>query len=227
MPEDTEKPKESTKDEVGSPPSKRQQSVEIEAHGQAGSYMVRLQRYAVSGWILFVIMFVVLLASYFLNVILPKPLWVVDSEGRLIGEIDFLAPVQRLDEEIISAGGRFLGFYLSLNSETIFDEYTVATSMMGPELLEGVKKMISEDGYLQKIASADTRSTIEFDEENPPVIIQRGKNETAVRYRGELTMFHRNNPPQKDPFNITLFMKLQPSTSLRRSGIEITAIHDN
>ncbi|MFQ5588172.1 MAG: hypothetical protein ACE5F7_04970 [Nitrospiria bacterium] len=220
---------EQNKDEIPpSPPPKRERAVGVAAHGQAGSFLMRLQRYAVLGWFLFFLVFVILVGSYFLNTFLPKPLLVVDSEGRVIGDIDFLEPVKRLDEEIISGGMRFLDFYLSMNSHTIFDEYAVATSMMGPELLEEIKRLITEDGYLHKIATANTRSDIEFDqEENPPEIIKRGEHESAVRYRGTLTMFHKNEEPVKDPFDITLFMKFHPSTSLRRSGIEITAIHDN
>jgi len=218
---------EQEKDTAASSPVPIEKKVAIEAHGKPGSWMLRLQRTAVLGWVFFFITFVVLIASYFVGVVMPKPLLVVDSDGRLIGEIDFLEPVQRLDEEVISGGGRFLGFFLSLNSHTIFDDYAVATSMMGKELLKKVKKMILEDGYLQKIASANTRSDIEFDKENPPEIIQRGDNESSVRYRGILTMYHKNDPPQKDPFNITLYIKFHPTTSLRESGIEITDVYDN
>ncbi len=209
-------------------PLKSEKAVRSEDQRQAESFIKKLQRFAILGWFLFFIVFAVLLASYFLGVVLPKPLLVVDSEGRVMGQIDFLEPVKRLDAEIITGGMRFLDFYLSLNSETIFDDYTIATGMMGPDLLEESKRLISEDGYLQKIAIAKSRSHIAFDqEEHPPEIISRGEQETAVRYQGVLTMFQENNAPVQNPFNITLFMKIHPSTSLRRSGIEITALHDN
>ncbi len=209
-------------------PDNSEKAVQHEDAQQAGSFIQKLQRYAILGWFLFFVVFAVLLGSYFLGAILPKPLLVVDSEGRVMGQIDFLEPVKRLDEEVISGGARFLGFYLSMNSETIFDEYTVATSMMGPDLIEESKRLISEDGYLHKIAVAKSRSHIEFDqEEHPPEIIRRDEQEAVVRYQGILTMFHANDAPVLNPFDITLFMKIHPSTSLRRSGIEITAIHDN
>ncbi len=220
--------KESSEAIPQSSPVKIEKSALLKVHGETGWLIVRLQRYALLGWSLFFILFVVLIGSYFLNTFLPKPLLVVDSEGRVMGEIDFFDPVKRLDEELLAGGMKFLSFYLSVNSETIFDDYSIAMNMMTLELLEQAKVSVVEDGYLAQIEQAKSRSHIEFSEgENVPKIIQRGDEESSMRLQGTLTVFPAAGSPQITPFDITLFLKVVPSTTLRRSGIEISAIHDN
>ncbi|MFQ5543521.1 MAG: hypothetical protein ACE5FY_04110 [Nitrospiria bacterium] len=200
----------------------------IKAHGQTGWLILRLQRYALLGWGLFFVLFFILLGSYFLNMVLPKSVMVVDNEGQYIGDVDFFEPVKRHDDELISAGKRFLSFYLSMNSETIFEDYAIAMNMMEKSLLDQTKENIKKDGYLARISKAGSRSHIEYKlGEDGTRLIERKALESSSRYKGVLTIFPLEGPPVESPFNITLFMKAVPSTSLRKSGIEITAIHDN
>lgn len=209
-------------------PNKIEKSDYLKAHGETGWLIVRLQRYALLGWGLFFVLFFVLLGSYFLNMILPGPVMVVDNEGQFIGEVDFFEPVKRHDDELKRAGRKFLSFYLSMNSETIFEDYAIAMNMMTAELLEQTKENIGKDGYLAQISKARSRSHIQFDKgEEGTQIIERKGPQSSSRYKGTLTVFPFDGVPVESPFNITLFMKAVPSTSLRSSGIEITAIHDN
>ncbi len=200
----------------------------LKAHGQSGWLIIRLQRYALLGWSLFFVLFLVLLGSYFINMVLPKPVMVVDNNGQYIGEVDFFEPVKRHDDELMSGGKRFLSFYLSMNSETIFEDYAIAMNMMEEGLSNRTKENIVKDGYLAKISKARSRSHIEFEGGEEGVrIIERKDLQSSSRFKGILTVFPFGAPPVESPFDITLFMKAVPSTSLRRSGIEITAIHDN
>ncbi len=128
----------------------------------------------------------------------------------------------------MSAGKRFLSFYLSMNSETIFEDYAIAMNMMEKPLFDQTKENIQKDGYLARISKARSRSHIEFEKgEDGTRIIERKELESTSRYKGVLTIFPLEGPPVESPYDITLFMKAVPSTSLRTSGIEITAIHDN
>ncbi len=71
-----------------SAPAKIEKNNLLKAHGQTGWLIVRLQRYALLGWGLFFVLFFILLGSYFLNMVLPRPVMVVDSEGQYVGDVD-------------------------------------------------------------------------------------------------------------------------------------------
>jgi len=219
---------ERTEDSYASGPSRITKSELLKAHGEAGWLMVRLQRYALLGWALFGVLFVVLIGSYTLNLLLPKPVMVVDQNGQYIGDVNFLAPLKRQDDELMSTGKRFLSFYLSMNSETIFEDYAIAMNMMEKPLFEQTRNNIQKDGYLARISKARSRSHIQFDaDEAATHLIERKGLSASSRYKGTLTVFPLEGSPIESPFDITLFMMAIPSSSLRTSGIEITAIHDN
>jgi len=221
--------KDENKDDVTlSSPAKIEKNDLLKVHGQTGWLIIRLQRYALLGWGLFFVLFFILLGSYLLNMVLPRAVMVLDSDGQYIGDVDFLEPVRRHDDELMSAGKRFLSFYLSMNSETIFEDYAIAMNMMEKPLFDQTKENIQRDGYLARISTARSRSHIEFKQgEDSTQLIARKALESSSRYKGVLIIFPSEGPPVESPFDITLFMKAVPSTSLRKSGIEITAIHDN
>ena len=116
--------------EILSAPKPQTPSALLNAHGPTGGLIVRLQRYALLGWAVALLLALLLIGFVVLDKVTPTPVLAVDAGGRVLGSFEYLSPQARSDEEVKSAAKHFLQHYLSLNSETIFEDYTVALNMM-------------------------------------------------------------------------------------------------
>lgn len=209
-------------------PAKLTENEILRKHGPAGWLVRKLQRYALLGWglaffFLFMHFFIVLVSSFS-----PRPVVAVDSSGRVLGNIEYLNPSERTDDEIIAASKRFAGFYMSLNAETIYDDYAQAMNMMDDELLVATQQALKADNYLARVSDAKARSWLEFDRQDGARIIERRDLAAQVRLVGNIMM----DAGGKDgvvarPFDITLTTKTVARNSSAPSGIKIVSRKDN
>ena len=207
-------------------PSKTKPNEILKEHGPAGWLIRRLQRYALLGWALFVFVlfmhFLILLASTFS----PRPVVAVDESGHILGSFEYLKPSSRSDQEIIAASKRFATLFMSLNSATIYEDYSEAMNMMGPELLGLTRLSLKSNNYLAQVAKTKARSWLEFSQQNGARIVARSGLNAQVRLTGNIVIDAGGGPITK-PFDITLETESVARNTSNTSGLVILTRKDN
>jgi hypothetical protein len=197
-------------------------------HGPAGWLIRRLQRYAMLGWVLaFVFLFghfVLELADRFV----PKSVVAVDAAGKLLGTIEYVSAASRSDDEIVASAMRFAKLNLSLNSETIFEDYAESMNMMDSELLAQTQDFLKSTGYLAKVKAANAKSRLEFARQTPPTLIDRRDMLAQVRLVGDIIVdTGSKDGPVSKPFDLTIQTKTVARNTGNTAGIVIVSKKDN
>ena len=196
----------------------------IARQGVAGSLVLMLRRYALLGWLLFFITAAWAGAFALVQIARPVPVLTLDSEGRLLGRIDYVDPLQRNDSELTADSLYFLTHYLSANSATIYDDAAIALSMMSEELRRSKLEQYKQTNQLQQIERADSSSQISFARtgQKKPQVIWRREGMAGIRIGGEI----RLGEAISNPYFVELTVRLIPRTLDNNHGIEITDIRD-
>ncbi len=196
----------------------------LEKHGPAGSLVLILRRYALLGWVLFF-----LTAGYHALYVLvktaqPIPVLTFDAQGRLLGQIDYVDPMQRADNELLADTKYFLIHYLSANSATIYDDAAIALTMMSEELRKKKLEQYKLTNQLKLIEKADVSSRVVFAREGDkkPTVIWRRDGKAAVRIGGQV----RVGKDTENDFFVELTLRLVPRTLENAHGIEVIDIRD-
>jgi len=196
----------------------------LQKHGPAGSLVLVLRRYALLGWVLFFIT-----AGYHALYVLvktsqPIPVLTFDSQGRLLGQIDYVDPMQRADNELLADTKYFLIHYLSANSATIYDDAAIALTMMSDELRKKKLEQYKLTNQLKLIEQADVSSRVVFarEGEKKPAVIWRRDGKAAVRLGGQV----RVGKDTENDFFVELTLRLVPRTLENAHGIEVIDIRD-
>ncbi len=202
-------------------------------HGQTGWLMVRLQRYAIAGWIAFFVLFALFVLLVFVSTLAPRPVIAVSPGGRVLGRIEYLHAGSRSDAEILAAARHFADDYLSLNSATIFNDYAAALNMMSPALrratLAALRREAGSRGgdYLARVRAARTRSRLSFDQQPGGTrLLWRHGLQARVQVGGVLHVRDRQGRARTQPFELVLDARIVARTMADTAGIEITGIQD-
>ena len=202
-------------------------------HGPNGWLILRLQRYALAGWIAFFGLLVVFVLLVFVSTLAPKPVVAVNAAGQVLGRMDYLGPDSRSNAEIIAAAKRFLDDYLSLNSATIFDDYAQALNMMSPALRHAALAALRHGGgaggsdYLARVRAADARSRLSFDAPPRGVrILERHGLTARLRVRGAIHIRDQAGRATVRPFDMTLDVAIVARTLANTAGLEVTGIRE-
>jgi hypothetical protein len=128
---------------------------------------------------------------------------------------------------LLAASQRFLHSYLSLNSDTIFEDYAEAMNMMSPDLQRITKESLKQDNYLARVQKAKTRSYLEFVQgSNAPTVLDRRDLDATVRLRGTILVEGQGGRVEK-PFDSTLVVRAVPRTTNNTAGLMIIERRDN
>ncbi|MHB8256719.1 MAG: hypothetical protein ACYDHY_16825 [Acidiferrobacterales bacterium] len=201
-------------------------------HGPGGWLIVRLQRYALAGWIAFFVLLALFVLLVFVSTLAPKPVVAVNAAGQVLGRMEYLGPDSRSDAEIRAAVKRFLDDYLSLNSTTIFDDYAAALNMMSPALRRAALQALRRDraaggDYLMRVRAARSRSRLTFDAPPGGVrILERRGLAARVRARGEIHIRDHRDRVTVRPFDMTLNVAIVARTMADTAGLEVTGIRE-
>jgi hypothetical protein len=204
-------------------------------HGPSGWLIRRLQRYAILGWIMFIGLFILFFLIVILSSFAPRPIVAVDQSGKVLGSIEYLKPESRSDDDLMAAGKRFTALFLSLNSETIFDDYAEAMNLMGGSLkteTDNFIKKSSEDkeagNYLGRVAAAKSHSWIEFDPQDGVKIINRNGMKATLRLVGNIMVSLGDGAPTSShKFDITFGVETVARNSFNTSGFIFVSRKDN
>ena len=194
--------------------SKRSAKDLINDHGPSGWLIVRLQRYTLLGWFLFSLLSVVFVVYVLVAASRPVPVIAVDESGRVLGSFEYLNPAMRSDLEISNGAKHWLQYYYSLNSKTIFEDYTSALNMMDESLRQSKLKEVIELNYLKKIENANTRSHIEYAQVN---LMDRKGLFSVVELAGNIIIDNGVDLIDK-PFYIRLGLEAVSRSSLGQLG---------
>jgi hypothetical protein len=116
---------------------------------------------------------------------------------------------------------------MSLNSETIFDDYAEAMNLMHSDLQKLTKEALKHDNYLARVAKAKTRSRIIFAQgKDAPVILERHDLDATVRLRGVIQLDGTSERIEK-PFDTTLLVRAVARNTNNTAGLVITERRDN
>lgn len=199
----------------------------IRQHGPAGWLVIRLQRYAVMGWLAFITLAIVFVLFVFVDRLTPQPVLAVDEGGRLLGQFDYLNPDERTDPELIAGTLFFIDRYLSVNSATVYNDYAAALNMMSESLRDAKVSEVKSSGYLSQIEHAGSHSYLEFyDGERAPSVLWRRDLQSAVRVQGKMVIV-MNDTAVERPFDITLELTTVARNRLSTQGIKVDVIRNN
>lgn len=213
---------------MSSAPIKLQANELLKQHGPTGWLIRRLQRYALTGWIAFFALLVVFVMLIFLSTFAPRPVVAVDEGGHVLGNLEYITPSSRTDAEILAGAQHFLANYLSLNSSTIFEDYSAALNIMTPDLRDQTLAAIKQSGYLGRVQKANTRSRLAFGEDGDrPRVTERDGLAAQVRLKGNMLVYGADNKPTAQPFDMTLTVSIVARTTKNTQGLQIAAIKDN
>jgi hypothetical protein len=200
----------------------------LRKHGPFGGLVRSLQRYALLGWILFGVTLMVLLGVSVVHELAPRPVVAVDESGRVLGVFEYLSPATRSDEEITAACKRFAVGYLSLNSETIFEDYAEAMNMMDDQMLADTQAALAKDNYLARVKAAKSRSRLEFAPRHGAVVIARRGLEAECRLAGDILIDAGDkSAPTPTPFDMTLGVRVVARNSANTAGLKVSSRKDN
>lgn len=197
-------------------------------HGPAGWLIIRLQRYAVLGWVIAFVVIVLHFAVLFASTLSPRPVMVVDQGGNIVGQIEYLKEGNRSDREIIESSMHYVSLCQSLNSSTIFNDMAACMNLQTPELQAITGESIKKDNFLQRVEELKTRSWIEFGTgEASPAIVGRKDKESRVRLKGNIfvDMGQKNIEPK--PFDVTLAVRPAARNTKNTLGILVSESRDN
>jgi hypothetical protein len=196
-------------------------------HGPTGFLIRKLQRYSLLGWALFFAtltmhMFIVLASTF-----VAKPVVVVNESGQIVGSIEYLQASTRSDQEILATSQRFLQNFMSLNSESIFDDYAEAMNLMSRGMQKLTKEALKQDNYLARVANAKTRSRVVFAQgKEGPVILERRGLGATVRLRGVIQVEGAGQRVEK-PFDTTVQLSATARNTNNTAGLEVIERRDN
>ncbi len=196
----------------------------ITAQGAAGSLVLMLRRYALLGWVLFFLLALYTGAYILVKAGQPIPVLTMDEEGRIMGKIDYVSPMNRTDTELISGAKYFLLHHLSANSATIYEDASIALSMMNDTLRERTVEQYKTSNQLLQIEKADVTSRITFtrDEEKRARVVRHRDDTAAIELRGTV----RIGEDISNAYYVELTVQITPRTQDMAHGIEITDIRD-
>ena len=199
----------------------------IHQHGLQGSLMLRLQRFSLLGWGLFILLLLGNIVVVAIDRMIPEPVIAVDESGRVLGTFEFMDASQRTNDEILAGATFFVRNYVNVNSATIFEDYAAAVNMMAPELASSTLADVRRSGYLTAIKEGETDSRIRFASgDGAPTIVRREGLQATVHLRGDIIVRYLNGEENKTPFDLTVSMELVPRTTLSTHGLKVTAIKE-
>lgn len=200
----------------------------LREHGPAGWLVMRLRRYSLLGWVLFFVVLVLHFGLVAISSFVPRPVVAVDESGRVLGALEYLSPSSRSDGEIIAACKRFASGYMSLNADTIFDDYADAMNMMGGDMLAASEKSLAEDNYLARVKETGARSRLEFNINNGATVVSRQGLSAACRLVGNIVVdVGSKDGPTQRPFDVTFTAEIVARNSINTAGLKIVSRKDN
>jgi len=199
----------------------------VKLHGPSGWLMLRLQRYALIGWLAFFLLAIVFVLYIFAGRLAPQAVLAVDEGGRLLGQFDYMSPEARSDQELVAGATFFLERYLSVNSATVYNDYATALNMMQAPLREAKMNEVRTTGYLTQIDKANSRSYLTFsDGAKAPQLLERRGLQSLVRLQGTMVIVMTEQTVER-PFDVTLEMSTVARNRLATQGLVIDAIRNN
>lgn len=198
----------------------------LKKHGPAGWLIRKLQRYAMLGWLLFFITLGMFFLTTLFRSLSAQPVVAINEAGQVLGTLEYLSPSSRTDEELKAATMRFAQVYMSLNSATIFEDYSAAMNMMSPEFLVITQKALKEDNYLARVMQAKARSWLEFNQPDGVQIVERHNLNARVRLRGNIVVEGTGGRVSK-PFDTSFEIQSVARNTNNSSGINILSRKDN
>lgn len=200
----------------------------IKQHGIVGGLILTLQRYALLGWIFFAVMLFFYVLTVLISSISPKPIVVVNEAGVVLGTLEYVSPNSRSDEEIKAVCKRFTSSYMSMNAETVFDDFADALNMMDDVLLKETNEMLKKDNYLARIKGLNARSRLEFSRQDGVVLVSRRDMKAECRLIGNLIVdTGGKDGPIAKPFDITLTTRIVARNTDTPVGLKIVSRKDN
>jgi hypothetical protein len=207
--------------------SKQHRNELIMNHGIQGSLILKLQRFSVLGWFLFFFLLAANVVVIAIDQIIPAQVIAVDESGRVLGTFEFMDASQRTSEEIIAGATYFVRNYVNVNSASIFEDYSAAVNMMSPELAKATLADVRRTGYLTAIKEGETDSRIRFSSgKDTPAIIRREGLEATVHLSGDIVVRYSSGDEKSTPFDLTVYMRLVPRTTLSTHGLQIVDIKE-
>ena len=190
----------------------------INMHGPSGKLVMSLRRYALLGWILAAILFVLLVLTLFIDSLRDVPVLAVDETGRVLGTFEYLDNNARTNEEITLTLKRWVDAKTSSNSSTIYEDHFFYQSLCSDELYLKEINIMQANLAPKKIKDAKLSSYVEWDDNQTKILKKEGKNITFNAV-GKVVIRESNT---KLKFNYTISAKIVPRTPKNTSGLIVT-----
>jgi len=167
------------------------------------------------------LIFCFFIATVFFLTTDPKVI-VVDAEtGEVIGE--YRTTAYKTQAEIKGGMQKFLEYYLSFNSKTVYEDHARAINMMSDELSRERIDYLKKTNLTYEIFSANTTFELDFKK----TIIKQIKDGSAlVELAGDLIIYTHGARPTTRPFNFVLKAQMVTLKGKDTIGLKITEIFE-
>lgn len=198
----------------------------LKQHGPTGYLILRLQRNALLGWGLFLITLFGVFGLEYVRAVVPGAVVVVNENNQVVGNIEYLKPTARSDDDLLAGAQEFTKHYLSLDSSTIYEDYALAMNMMCPEMFEQAKAALQKSSYLKKIELAKTQSRLEYARDAARPAVEKRNGLTAqVRLRGNL-ITSGTGSAVSTPFDVMVDLRIVARNTLNTAGLCVAQSRD-
>ena len=195
----------------------------LNKHGETGRLMLQIAAHARVGWWLFVVTAVACAGLVITQVLVPKPVLLVDRSGRIVGHVVWRVP-QVSNRALLRDCMRFTSNFMSLNSATVFADYAHALNLMAPTLRHHVMKQLRRTHYLASVHLARSVSWIRFDKgAGKPRVVHRAARDALVHLAGNIIVIGKRHR-RLLPFDLLLGVHMVTPETNNLAGIVITSV---
>ena len=176
---------------------------------------------------LFTLLLIVFLGGLSLSIayiIKPMPVLLVDEQGRYVAKVNYLSATPLSPLQLESMVKRFVQYYLSQNSATIYEDAVISLAALCPSLRTETQRQWIEGGKLARIVQRLQLSRVIFT--NVDILKYIDIDDVQVRIQGKVLIAGLQDSDDMDEnnFDLELSLKLVPLSIQNYLGIEVCSV---
>ena len=175
--------------------------------------------------LLFFLVMTILLCSsslYVAYTLKPIPVLLIDEQGRYVAKVEYLTELPLSPLQLESMVKRFIQYYLSQNSATIYEDAAIALAAMCPSLRTQTQREWVEGGRLARIVQRLQLSRVIFS--NFSILKYVDTKDVQVLIKGKLLVSETQGTINETEFASELAFNLVPLSIRNYLGIEVCSI---
>lgn len=152
------------------------------------------------------------------------PILLIDEQGKYVAKVDYLSELPLNPLQLESMVKRFVQYYLSQNSATIYEDAAIALAALCPSLRAETQREWIEGGKLARVVQRLQLSRVIFT--GFDILKYLDVDDVQVQVQGKVlvTGAPSSNEVGENNFQLELSLKLVPLSVRNYLGIEVCFI---